>query len=431
MQILLQHLDASQTNVNATMKYFIMNLHAAAPASDPTGPATEPPLGTLPQGREVLGYILDLSMAEYLYTPDDLTDQRSDLNSSQSWYAVERNYEPDSAYFRVESNDNGNPYTPDGWPSASFVEMQRARRLLAGFGQIDPQMQKYNFSADRNIIFPSGYLSTPITHDKHLQGGNQCFFNPDKKSVSANNNSWALAWEQSNLSSDLVAASNYTNCGISPILNKTLKGTTADQEFEPYRELLQRTIWSWAPGEPKHGLGVDYDGSKTQHRCAALDADSGFWHTVDCTGSHHSACRVNGQPYEWSIGATSTAYIKADIPCPEGSAFTAPRTALENEYLLHHWRQAIRERNINDNFVWMNFNDLDVEGCWVIGQNVTCPYLQTSHDEKNIIVPTVAAVIVFVLAILTVFVKCAANRQGSKRRRRRGEDGWDYEGVPS
>jgi hypothetical protein len=413
------------------MKYLILNLHAAASASDPTGPGTEPPLGTLPQGQKVLSYILDLSMAQYVYTPDDLADQRSDLNSSQSWYAVERFDEPDSAYFRVQSNNNGDTYTLDGWPSASFVEMQRARRLLAGFGRIDPQMERYNFSADKSIIFPTGYLSKPITHDKHLQGANPCFFHFDEKSVSANNNSWALAWEQSSLQSGLTAASNYTTCGISPILNKTLKGVTADQEFGPYREFLDRTIWSWAPGEPLHGLGEDDDGSKTQHRCAVLDAASGNWQAVDCTQSHYSACRVNGRPYEWSIGKISTAYTTADIPCPDGSLFTAPRTALENEYLQHHWRKAIREREIDDNLLWMNFNDLDVQGCWVVGQNVTCPYLSTGHDNRQIIVPTVAAVIVFVLALLTVFVKCAANRQGSKRRRRRGDDGWDYEGVPS
>jgi hypothetical protein len=48
-------------------------------------------------------------------------------------------------------------------------------------------------------------------------------------------------------------------------------------------------------------------------------------------------------------------------------------------------------------------------------------------------VPTVAAVIVFVIAVLMVFVKCAANRQSYTRARRRktSDEGGDYEGVPS
>ena len=415
--------------MNATIKYLIINLHAAADASDPTGPSAEPPLGTLPQGKQALGYILDLSMAQYLYIPDDLADQRSNLNSSQSWYAVDSAYEPDSAYFVVHSAANGDTYTLGGWPSASFVEMQRAKRLFAGFGTIDPQMEKYNFSADKSIIFPSGYLQDPITTDTHLHDGNQCFFAPNTKSVSANNNSWALAWEASGSSQVFASVSNYLTCGISPVLNETLQGVTADQQFDPYQDFFQHTIWSWALGEPQHVFGGM--GSKTASRCAVSRADTGYWETEDCAHSHYSACRRSGQPYEWSIGETSTGYQKADVPCPDGTIFTAPRTALENRYLLHHWRQARRERAIKDDRLWLNFNDLDVEGCWVIGQNVTCPYLSQGRDDRDIVVPIVAAIIVFVLAALTLFVKCAANRQRSKRRRRRGDDGGDYEGVPS
>jgi hypothetical protein len=414
--------------VNATIKYLIINLHAATDASDPTGPAVEPPLGTLPQGKQALGYILDLSMAQYLYVPDDLADQRSDLNSSQSWYAVDPAYEPDSAYFDVRIANNGDNYSPDGWPSASFVEMQRAKRLFAGFGTIEPQMEKYNFSADKSIIFSTGYLQTPITTDAHLQSGSQCFFDPNQKSVSATNNSWALAYDESGSSQVFTDASSYLTCGISPVLNKTLQGVTADQQFDPYQDFFQHTIWSWALGQPQHVFGED---SKTKSRCAVLSADSGNWETDDCAQSHYSACNHGGQPYEWRIGEASTGYQKADVPCPDGTVFTAPRTALENRYLLHHWRKAKREREIDNDLLWVNFNDLDVEGCWVIGQNVTCPYLSQGRDDRDIIVPTVAAIIVFVLAALTVFVKCAANRQRSKRRRRRGDDGWDYEGVPS
>ena len=428
VDILLMHLQDSQTNVNATMKYLLMNLHAAAPASNPTGPALDLPLGTLPQGKQALGYILDLSMTEFLYTPDDLASQRSDLNSSASWFGVIRTDEPESAYFTVQIH-NHKSYTPNGWPSASFVEMQRAQRLLAGFGKIEPQMQQYNFSMDKSIIFPTGYLQTPIAPNANLAAGDACFFNAGETSVSAINNSWALASDENSGSGVFSAANRYTLCGISPLLNESLNGMTADQNYEPYGEFLQQTIWSWALGEPKHAFG-DTD-AKTEHRCAVLNSGTGYWQSEDCSNSHYSACGHDERPYAWSIGDKITSYAVAELPCPDGTSFNAPRTALENRYLLHRWRDVRVQQEIIDDLLWVNFNDLNVEGCWVVGQNVTCPYLNQGRDERQVIIPTVAAVIVFVLAALTVFIKCAANRQRTKRRRRRGDDGWDYEGVPS
>ena len=223
-------------------------------------------------------------------------------------------------------------------------------------------------------------------------------------------------------------ASNFTYCGISPILNETLGKVTADQGFEHYRDYAQSTIWSWGTDEPRNSAFGDE--SRTNNRCAVLNATSGSWQTGDCAESHYSACRYNSQPYQWTISNSDASYTDANIGCKSENEFTAPRTALENSYLLHSWRQAISVRGINDNLLWVDFNDLDYKGCWVVGQNSTCPYIpQTTYDRK-VVIPTVAAVIVFVLAALTVFVKCAANRLRSKRRRR-GDDGWDYEGVPS
>ena len=92
----------------------------------------------------------------------------------------------------------------------------------------------------------------------------------------------------------------------------------------------------------------------------------------------------------------------------------------------------LTEHDVEDELLWVDFNDLDIEDCWVIGQNSTCPYQdQKVGQGREVVVPTVAAVVVFVLAILTVFIKCAANRRNTRRRRKRVDDGWDYEGVPS
>jgi len=83
--------------------------------------------------------------------------------------------------------------------------------------------------------------------------------------------------------------------------------------------------------------------------------------------------------------------------------------------------------------LWLDFNDLDVQSCWVVGVNSRCPYGRSAEASMSaqIVVPTVAALIVLVLALLTLLIKCGANRRQARSRRRRGVTGWDYEGVPS
>jgi len=53
-----------------------------------------------------------------------------------------------------------------------------------------------------------------------------------------------------------------------------------------------------------------------------------------------------------------------------------------------------------------------------------------NQQRREVLIPTIAAIIVLLLTALTLFVKCNVNRRMS-RRRKRGEGGWDYEGVPS
>jgi hypothetical protein len=83
--------------------------------------------------------------------------------------------------------------------------------------------------------------------------------------------------------------------------------------------------------------------------------------------------------------------------------------------------------------LWIDYNDLDVPTCWVTGRNTTCPYGGdgSNNRTKELVVPTVAGAIILLVTVLTLLAKCAGNRQNSKRRRRRGNDGWDYEGVPA
>lgn len=144
--------------------------------------------------------------------------------------------------------------TEDGWPSESFIEFSQSKRLLLGYGTVDPQMQNYNFSADESIIFPASYIQADqdvvTTSTGRLTQG--CFVH-HTTDVKSSNSSWATASNlagfsyptspTSNVVPLLNLTSNTTNCGISPILNVTLLNTTAQENYIPYQNYSYSTIW--------------------------------------------------------------------------------------------------------------------------------------------------------------------------------------------
>lgn len=97
----------------------------------------------------------------------------------------------------------------------------------------------------------------------------------------------------------------------------------------------------------------------------------------------------------------------ADEACTDGYSFAVPRTALENAYLTQAIRTSSEARSETLGNVWVDFNDLSNDQCWVIGADTTCPWLQESSDiqTRDIVVPSVAAVIVLVISVLTLIAK--------------------------
>lgn len=443
LEVLYGHLVATEDNLNATTKYVILNLHAAASASEPSEAASSPSEDDLPQGANLLSSLLSTNNSQYLYTPQLLSDQRADLNKPGSWFTVREPMTPDFSFYTVNRSTNAIQSTPDGWPSESVVEFARARRMLAGFGRIDPQMRAYDFSLDASTIFPPGYLqdNQDVSFSSNGSVTSGCIIDTDDPSIATSNSSWATT---SNLGEDpssdtsfdirLARAGNLTDCGISPVLNSTLRNSSADTDPQAYKSYAMSTIWSWAEGEPRSPDTSEQDGpSDIANRCAVLNATSSRWQSHECGNPHHAACRLKDRdPYDFRISDSSAAYSKAENACRGDVSFAAPRTSVENSFLASAWRQYRSEYDIEDELLWLDVNDLDIARCWVIGQNSTCPYQeQQVGGDRKIVVPTVAAVIVFVLAILTIFIKCASNRRNTKRRRKRVDDGWDYEGVPS
>lgn len=434
--VLEDFLDVTATTTGAAIQILTLNLHATSSLRDPDGPAPVLSQIQLPQSGSLLSDILKTNLTNKLYTPTLLRSQQANLNDS--WYDVDWDNRPELGYFRDSVGASGNLATLNGWPSEAFMEFKELYRLVAGFGTIDSQMQYYNHGPDMEYIFPPGLITTRVEAEFGSNGevSSGCLFNAGEDTVtSQTNSSWAITVLPSldisgnpDLMVPIPSVTNLTSCGLSSTLNHTLANATADQNPLPYAAFVHSTLWSWAPGEPLNVTSTSINA--TGNRCTII-LSSGRWRVTDCTERFQVACQDPVQPYHWEVSESTSDYQQASSTCPSPLLFSVPHTALENAHLL----AAMRSRPTGAaEPVYIDLNSLGVPDCWVVGLNGTCPYLpkQDTNRTRIVVVPTVAAVIIFVLAALTFFVKCGANRRENKRgRRRRMVGGWEYEGVPS
>lgn len=450
--LLPSFLRTTDDTLHGGMQFVILNLHASAPIAAPDAPAARPAPADLPSYDELIGQYFLANASTFLYTPTLLREERGNLN--ESWFDSDDNITAPLRTYIATEIDDGNLVTNEGWPSTSYTLFRRQNhyRLLFGFGSVDPQMEGYNFTGDGHIIFPPDYIAD-VRDVSQTSGGSlseACIYDPTNTSLSAANNSWAVGIVSSvAIASELaqIAAagynqtipsiSNLTNCGFSPLLNTTLNDTSADVDFEPYRAVAFSASWSWAWGEPRTAarpLSLEDGGPNpaTHQRCAVMDPaiPGGRWRVTHCGESHYGACRVGNMPLEWTISSGSANYSMISSTCPDNSTFAVPRTAVENRYLLEAYQRSASS-TLDLEPLFINFNSLDVSSCWVIGVNATCPYDISTDNAANIYIPTIAGVVILVITVLLIVIKCGANRAHSKRRRKRGADGWDYEGVPS
>ena len=432
--VLDRYFESTSNTLEAFLVYLRLNLHAAAASvSSPAGSLNG---SALPASGEVLSAFLSANLTSFLYTPAALAEERANVNDT--WFRTSPDALPLPGYINL-TNQGGHSSSDNGWPNEIYLEFDQQRRLLAEFGTIDGDMASYNTSEDADVIFPQGYMRTEpanveLSNDGAIESG--CLYNPDSLTVAGNNNSWATyGFDEFPVergfdfnTTAIPQVANLTTCGISSFLNTTIFNQTADQDITLYDDFLRSATWSWQYGEPRN-VSEDEENS-SRIRCAAMDSTlNGRWRVVDCTDRHYSACRANDDPFSWHISFSKATYTASNDICDDDQAFGVPLTAIENQHLFRQMRAELED----DNLIWVNFNSLDVASCWVVGVNNTCPYRQREIDDdsRKIIVPTIAAVIVFIVTALTLFVKCAANRQTNKRRRRRkGETDFPYEGIP-
>ncbi|KAF2849734.1 hypothetical protein T440DRAFT_124853 [Plenodomus tracheiphilus IPT5] len=437
--LLADFLKSTATTTGAAITLLSFDVHAAFSRSNPDGPAPLLSSEQLPVSGSLLSDVLYGNLSSDTYTPGRLGAQRANLNDS--WYDVSWDNRPLQSYYSDSKDDSNNLFTQDGWPSETFMEFKELYRLVSSYGTIDPQMQYYNIGPDLDFMFPPGTLGGVNTSTDTSGGAApDCLFTASDTTIkSERNSSWAIAIPPLlNISSNpdlmvpIPSVANLTSCGYSVFLNRTLAGATADKNPLPYAAYVHSTLWTWAPGEPAN---VTSGSSNTDNRCVVMTTSpyAGRWKVADCANKYHVACQVPSEPYNWQISSATTNYNDADSVCDSNAQFSIPHTALENAHLLAAF-QEYRRNAQDDTDILLNFNSLNVPDCWVVGLNGTCPYLSATDTNRTriVVVPTVAAVVIFLCAVLTFFVKCAANRREDKRgRRRRMVEGWEYEGVPS
>ncbi|OOQ88167.1 Lectin C-type domain protein [Penicillium brasilianum] len=450
-EVLVGYFEATTSQLLVYTTYLVLNLHAAGSDAEPSKPAKVVTGSDLPSSEsERAGSFLNDALRQYLYTPRQLAKDRSNLN--ESWYQVDESYMPIVEYYTIHTDKAGVQSTPDGWPSAKYVQLAKADRMIIEYGSVDPQIAEFDFAQDENAIFPPGYLTTDVnvtaTTNGTLTSG--CLYKQDATAVSQANSSWALSNEipvpdglstEDTMGSLTNVISDMTACGMSPMLNTTLFDQTADANVDHYRNVSLSTAWAWAMGEPE---GADTGGgtgdTPSFDRCAFMDLSSeGHWRATNCSQTRRGACRIGHSPFSWTISNATAEYSNVSDTCPPGSNFAVPRTGLENTYLYKYLLtqpETIINPASNDatlREIYIDFNSIDVTSCWVSGgPEAQCPYGADPQqlERKTVLVAAIAGIVICIITALTLFVKCNANRRNSRRRTRMIK-GWEYEGVPS
>ncbi|KAK5570948.1 Maintenance of telomere capping protein 6 [Exophiala xenobiotica] len=445
MDLYADYFDKTSNTVAAHIHYLTINLHAASPFTAPSEPADTPTQGRLPHGDNLVGAQFQDTLPLALYTPQELQSDRQNLN--RSWFRDDFGMHTDNNYFTTSNQTGDGTITHNGWPGEEWILLTSHRRLLLNWGEIDPQMQAYDFQGDSDNVFQRGYLDSKQAVSVNNAGDvvSGCFYHPDDTKIGTVNSSWAFAVANDVSSSRerQHLAQNLTACGISPILNATLGMSAAQYNLDAWREFAQSAVFGWALGEPRNASQIKANdkrssGPDIDYACAVIDSTSGYlghWRVEQCQKQHRAACRIANEPYAWRLSTIEVPFESAPDACPDSTTFSLPRTGLENTYL---YRKILNDtRSGSDDSilegVWIDFNALDQADCWVIGgPNASCPYSgpQDSEEKRQVLIPTIAALIVLILTVLTLLVKCTENRRNS-RTRRRGDDGWEYEGVPS
>ena len=453
-------IDQTEFSTLASVCVLVFDLHEDAHNSSGEVSPTVP---------SALNEATALGFPTSLYTPKKLLLDRKDLNIT--WLRGGDEGDDEARYFDVVVRPDGGLESTNAWPSEGYLCFEKGERLILGIGEV--AVEGFSVERDGDYFFNAGDLRWPGSGREE-----PCLFKGDKTERSDMNRSWAWVADGKHnpwrTKENLLQA---VDCGWSPIINTTLSSNSTIPDSHTfsqldYLNLLHGTVWSWAQGEPAAPPYNLTEEELSMSRCASMSTTTGRWKVTDCTTNYHVACRISDRPYNWTVGKRTGSYFDAIKLCPKHTTFDVPRTPLENNYLLQavsvltlgaaqqtgKLNEALFVEGELEGFlpnpiiqrtshmsstdqIWIDLQSLRQTGCWVRGGSsgveAECPYVDDDSERKAIVVPTVAAVIVLVVAGLTVFAKLGNRRWEKVQKRRRREarklrkEGWQYEGVPA
>jgi GTPase SAR1 family protein len=187
----LDYIQKTENTLGAHLLYIILNIHAASSAG--TSTASAPVSSNLPGSSDSLGSLFSTNLSAFIYTPSNLRTDRANVNAS--WYTVQELYRPAEDYYPVALNENDIASTESGWPTESYIEFSKSKRVLLGFGTIDSQMAGYNFTDDSATVFENGYIQVIERNISATSSGrvtSGCFLRNDTELLRQTNSSWAM-----------------------------------------------------------------------------------------------------------------------------------------------------------------------------------------------------------------------------------------------
>ncbi|RKP30939.1 hypothetical protein METBISCDRAFT_26984 [Metschnikowia bicuspidata] len=237
----------------------------------------------------------------------------------------------------------------------------------------------------------------------------------------------------------------YAQSGFTPVINSSAffapHSANETAVVSAMTDIVPNSFWAWAPEQTREisALPPDdpqwavYVSTQDSTRCVTIQ-DKG-WVVSNCYSQFRGACRSYTDPFTWTISEKINLYFMSvtTYSCPTGFFFATPRLSLE-QYALQAMLQTTGVRHP----VWVNINDVYLEGCFV----TSWPYAECPHGKglnTTSLILRIAPSLVVSLAVLILiaagymFVKTPIQsnrtRYWKKVIARYNEN--DFEGVPS
>lgn len=264
----------------------------------------------------------------------------------------------------------------------------------------------------------------------------------------------------------------YIECGFVPFFTRS---RSRIDEFLPFS---RAAVWSWDSDQPSVPEHIQFNNNKNETedmgsigdyekvlkdlngvvpdkrsvwRCAVMDSNG--WRVENCFEKHPVLCapiiKENMFKFEggnivnttealeyllsWSFGEYETNYFEATDACPSGThEFSLPQTITQDTAA----RLFIKSNSSFSAPVWIDFNSINTEDCWVTGgPGAQCPYVINQWGRSRVVSIAVAGLVSLVLLIAAFLITLdkvpIRHSEGKFRKIFTKFNENQYQGVPS